>query len=238
MKTLTEFDGFRLKNALTLKKELAAAGKTPEELPAALGEALKLEGDKLTLFLNALAVAEERTDHLKRVVVYAAEEGKSAPKGAVEKDGNYFFSEFFFVPQARSDRGAGHDRGRRDGKRGGKGRGKGGRGGRDGGRGGRGGSAERGGEHRGRDASGGGARNGGQSNGPRLDVTALANGGAPQGEGGDKARRPRRRRPRGPRREEGGATEAGAQQAGGNPKPAPALPKPNVIPVAPKPTES
>lgn len=152
-KTITEFDSFRLKNALNTKKELAAAGKTPEEIPAALGEALKLEGDKLKWFLAALELAEARIDNLKRVVVYAAEEGKSAPSGAVQKEDKYFLAEFFYTPQPKRESRGGRDGDKRGGK-GGKGRGgKGGRGGgrdgdkRGGGRGGRGGERGRGGDH-------------------------------------------------------------------------------------------
>src|SRR5262245_23683379 len=111
-KTLTEFDGFRIRNAVTTKAELTKAGKTAEELPAAMGEELKLEGDKLTLFLAALEVAEGRHAALKRIVVYAPEEGKAAPSGAVEKDGKYFLAEFFYVPQKEPKRrGRGDERG-------------------------------------------------------------------------------------------------------------------------------
>ncbi len=133
MKTLTEFDAFRLKNALNTKKELTAAGKTAEELSAALGEALKLEGDKLTVFLAALEIAEERPEGLKRVVVFAVEEGKSAPKGALLRGDKNFLAEFFAPPASAQKRFDSDDRGGRDGKRGGKGGGK-GRGGREGGR--------------------------------------------------------------------------------------------------------
>lgn len=126
MKTLTEFDGFSLRNAMTKKQELLASGKTPEELPQAMGEALKVEGDRLSFLLAALAVIEGRSDNLKRVVVYSVDEGKAAPKGTVEKDGKHFLAEYFFVPQAKKEQ-------RRDGRRprDGKGRGK-KRGGRDG----------------------------------------------------------------------------------------------------------
>lgn len=127
LKTHTEFDGFRLKAALEKKAELTKAGKTAEELPAALGEALKLEGDKLALLLAALEVAESRPDNLKRVVVFNAEEGKPGPSGAVQKGEKWFLSEFFYVPQAQPRRGRGGRDDRGEGKRGGK---KGRRGGR------------------------------------------------------------------------------------------------------------
>ena len=128
MKTLTEFDGFSLRNAITKKKELVAAGKTAEELPPALGEALKVEGDRLTLLLAAVELTEAKTDQLKRVVVYSVEEGKSAPKGTVEKDGKHFLTEYFFTPSTqkapREDRGRGGGRDKKGGRGGGgKGRG-------------------------------------------------------------------------------------------------------------------
>lgn len=126
MKTLTEFDGFSLRNAITKKKELLAAGKTAEELPQALGEALKVEGDRLTLLLAAVELTESKTDQLKRVVVYSVEEGKSAPKGTVEKDGKHFLTEFFFAPSSqkapRDEKGRGGGRDKKGG-RGGKPRG-------------------------------------------------------------------------------------------------------------------
>lgn len=135
MKTFTEFDGFSLKNATAKKAELVAAGKTAEELPQAMGEALKVEGDRLTYLLAALEVTEGRTDGLKRVVVYTVDEGKSAPKGAVQKGEKYFLAEYFYVPAPK--RAPGKDREERGGRggRGGKGkrgRGKGGRGGKPG----------------------------------------------------------------------------------------------------------
>ena len=132
MKTLTEFDGFSLKNAHAKKQELVGAGKTAEELPQALGEALKVEGDRLTYLLSALELIEGKPEGIKRVVVYAVEEGKPAPKGTVQKGEKHFLAEYFFVPQAkRPDREGRHGRGGRDGGGKGKkrGRGRGGRGG-------------------------------------------------------------------------------------------------------------
>lgn len=126
MKTLTEFDGFSLRNALAKKQELTTLGKTAEELVPALGEALKVEGDRLNYLAAALEVVGTKTESLKRVVVYTAEEGKPAPKGTTEKDGKYYLVEYFFVPSAKKERRPGHDKGKgprgkkrgRDGKRG------------------------------------------------------------------------------------------------------------------------
>ncbi|MEW6056544.1 MAG: hypothetical protein AB1540_08000 [Bdellovibrionota bacterium] len=123
MKTITEFDGFTLKNALSKKKELLAGGKAAEELPQALGEALKLEGDKLTYFLHALEVAEAKSDNLKRVIVLAVDEGKTAPNGAVQKAERHYLAEFFYTPApkrpARSE-GPGKGRNKKRGRKGGR----------------------------------------------------------------------------------------------------------------------
>jgi hypothetical protein len=210
-KTLTEFDGFRIRNAATTKAELVKAGKTAEELSAAMGEALKLDGDKLTLLLAALDVAEGRQASLKRVVVYAPEEGKPAPSGAIEKDGKYFLAEFFYVPQAQPKR---HGRGDERGERKGKGRGKRGRGG-----------------DRGRDERRGRGPRPTGAPGEQPQAAAGAPAGEKSGEGrpeGDRSRRRRRRPPRGPR-PEGKAAAPNAE--GGEKKPA-AKPnvKPNVVP--------
>lgn len=144
MRTVTEFDGFLLNRALNAKKELVAAGKAPEELPAAMGEALKVEGDKLTMLLHALEVVDGRTDKLKRVIVYALNEGEAAPSGTVAKGDKQMLAEYFYTPAPKQqERGRG---GPRDGKRGGRGgrggKGK-GRGDRDRGRSGPGGGGER-----------------------------------------------------------------------------------------------
>lgn len=190
MKTLTEFDGFRLKTALEKKKELVAAGKTAEELPAALGEALKLEGDKLTLMLNALELAEGKGQNLKRIVVFTIAEGKTAPSGAIQKNDKFYLAEFFYTaPQGKPARG-------RDGERGG---GRGGRGDRKkGGRGGRGDRKDRPGGRRDERRDAGIRVAPKQPGAPVVIVTAP--------ESGEQGRRP----PRGgrPRRPEGAGLKA------------------------------
>jgi hypothetical protein len=140
MKTITEFNGFALKAAIEKKKEILASGKTAEELPAALGEALKIEGDKLTWLLAAVELAEAKPENLKRIVVGSLAEGEKAPHGAVEKAEKVFLTEFFYTAQPKKQgrenndqRGGGKGK---DGKRGKKGGGRGGRpGGGPGGRG-------------------------------------------------------------------------------------------------------
>ncbi len=101
MKTITEFHATRIKSAIQTQKQLSEAGKTAEELPAALGEALKLEGDKLQLLLNALAALEERdaagkkSQDLKRVVAYTAQEGEKTQAGLIQKGEHWFSIEYY-----------------------------------------------------------------------------------------------------------------------------------------------
>lgn len=124
MKTITEFDGFKLAAAQKTKTEFLASGKTAEELPQAMGEALKLEGDRLGYLLSALEIAEGR-EHLKRVVVWTLNEGETAPKNAVQKGDKYYTAEFFFIPQpkrASREHGRHADRDSRDGRKGGRGK--------------------------------------------------------------------------------------------------------------------
>jgi hypothetical protein len=136
MKTITEFSASTLKNALKTRQELVTAGKTPEELPAALAEALKLEGDKLNILLAAAEAVERKSDDLKRVVVWSLQEGEVAPKG-LEKKGDHYFAIEYFPPMPGQQRGRhGQDKGRGDGKGRGDRKGKGGKRGERGGRGG------------------------------------------------------------------------------------------------------
>jgi len=95
MKTLTEFPAMNLKNAAKVKQELTASGKTPEELPQAFGESLKIEGDRLTYLLNALEIIGNRMEDLKRTVVYSLGENEKAPQGAVQKGDQYYLVEYY-----------------------------------------------------------------------------------------------------------------------------------------------
>ncbi len=139
MKTLTEFAVVSIKNAAKTKQELTTAGKTAEELPAAMGEALKLEGDKLGYLMNAVELVGEKLEDLKRVVVFTLAEGKKAPHSAVQKGEHYYSTEYYpslNPPKGRGPQGGHGEKGRggKDGKKGKRGRG--GRGGRGEGRGG------------------------------------------------------------------------------------------------------
>lgn len=134
MKTLTEFFGTALKTARKAKEDLTAAGKTLEELPAALGEALKIEGDKLKHLMGAIEAVGSKWDDLKRVVVSTLNEGEKAPAQA-QAIGETYYTVEHYPPVAKSGGRPGPSDQRNSKGRGGKG----GRGGRDGGRGGRGG---------------------------------------------------------------------------------------------------
>jgi hypothetical protein len=112
MKTVTEFSGFWLRDALAKTKEietnLASEGKTAEELAAAKNETLasylteryKLEGDRLALFLQALAVAgakPKESENLKRVVVYGVTEGEKIPSH-LRMEGAHAFGPEYLPP--------------------------------------------------------------------------------------------------------------------------------------------
>ena len=141
MKTLTEFSGFTLKEAIAKKAALLAEGKTEEEATAAINEQLKLDETKVSFYKNAVDMTNSRRDQVKRVVIAVkASETEKVPENFVEREGHFYLVEYFgSATPARSSysdaRGGRGDRGR--GGRGGdrNDRGGGGRG-RDGGRGG------------------------------------------------------------------------------------------------------
>lgn len=95
MKTLTEFPGMNLKLAAKAKQDLLASGKTAEELPQAMGEALKIEGDRLNFLLNALELVGTKLEDLKRTVVYSLAEGEKAPARTTQKGDHYYLVEYF-----------------------------------------------------------------------------------------------------------------------------------------------
>jgi hypothetical protein len=141
MKTLTEFPSMSLKNAAKTRQDLIAGGKTPEELAAAMGEALKIEGDKLNFLLTALETIGTKLVDLKRVVVYAVAEGEKAPEGTLHKGEHAYLVEYYPSVNAKNpkmDAKAGHDdkhKGKGRGGKGGPGQGQGRGGKRDEGRG-------------------------------------------------------------------------------------------------------
>ncbi len=135
MRTVTEFFGTTFAKAFEIEKTLAAAGKTPEELPAAreaaIQEAYGFEGEKLKHFLAAIEVASAKPDRIKRVLVAQLTEGEKAPRTGLEKEGFVYTVEHF--PSLHKPEPPKNDRefGGRGDKRG-RGKGRGGKGGRDG----------------------------------------------------------------------------------------------------------
>jgi hypothetical protein len=95
MKTLTEFFGMNLKQAAQTRKALIDSGKTPDELTAALGETLKLEGDRLNHLVQALEAVGNQLQDLKRVVVFRIQEGEKAPQKGVQKGEYYYLVEYY-----------------------------------------------------------------------------------------------------------------------------------------------
>jgi hypothetical protein len=124
MKSVTEFANFNLTQGLKTKASLLAEGKTAEEIQVGLGEAFKIEGDRLKYFVNALDIASQNQEGLKRVLVLSLAEGENAPAKSTKIEELVYVPEFHVhlnrPPDKKSD---GRD------KRGGKGRQGGGKGG-------------------------------------------------------------------------------------------------------------
>lgn len=103
MKSITEFASFTLANGLKAKAALTEGGKSPEEVQTSLGETFKYEGDKLKHFINALDVAGQNPDKLRRVLVVTLAEGENAPAKAVKVEETTYVPEFLVeskqVPQ-------------------------------------------------------------------------------------------------------------------------------------------
>ncbi|MBC7420246.1 MAG: hypothetical protein H7328_05910 [Bdellovibrio sp.] len=122
MKSVTEFMNFTLTNGLKAKTALAAEGKTPEEIQTSLGETFKMEGDKLKHFFNAIDVAGQNPDKLKRVLVVNLAEGETAPAKAIQVEEAHYVPEFLnevkFVAPVKAEAGG---RGRQPQRAGGKG---------------------------------------------------------------------------------------------------------------------
>ncbi len=117
MKFVTEFANFTLASALKARTALAADGKPPEEIQASLGGTYKLEGEKLTHLINALEVASQNTENLKRVLVVSLGEGEKAPAKAIQVEAFHYVPDFHVT--ARPAQGDKRDA---KGGRGGKGR--------------------------------------------------------------------------------------------------------------------
>lgn len=94
MKSITEFANFTLNQGLKTKAALEAEGKAPEEIQQGLGTAFKYEGDKLKYFINALDVAGQNQDNLKRVLVMSLSEGENVPSKATKVEELHYVPEF------------------------------------------------------------------------------------------------------------------------------------------------
>lgn len=145
MKTITEFSGFTLKDAINKKAAMIAEGKSEDEAQTVINEQLKLlDETKVAFYKNAVDMSKSRIDQVKRVVVAVkSTDAEKVPEAFSEREGNFYLVEFFSqsVPAGRGhqderdDRGGRHSRGRDGGRgRGGEGRGE-GRGRPEGGRG-------------------------------------------------------------------------------------------------------
>ncbi|MBU6154771.1 MAG: hypothetical protein KGP28_10755 [Bdellovibrionales bacterium] len=131
MKTLTEFSGFVLKEAVTKKAALATEGKSEEEIEARVNELLKLDEAKVGFYKNVVDMTSSRVDRVKRVVVAVkASETEKVPENYIEREGHFYLVEYFPEAGRAPARGGRDDRDFRSGRGGGReGRG----GGRDGG---------------------------------------------------------------------------------------------------------
>lgn len=110
MKSITEFTSFTLTNALKTKASLTEGGKSPEEIQQSLGETFKYEGDKLKHFVNALEVAGQNPEKLKRILVVSLAEGETAPAKAIKVEETHYIPEFivenkFQAPQKADAKG-------------------------------------------------------------------------------------------------------------------------------------
>lgn len=120
MKSVTEFANFTLNNGLKAKAALVAEGKSPEEIEQSLGTTFKLEGDKLKYFINAMEVATQNAENLKRVIVLSLGEGENAPSKAVKVEELHYVPDFHVVAKPAAQKAdAKGGKGKGSGRRGG-----------------------------------------------------------------------------------------------------------------------
>jgi hypothetical protein len=93
MKTITEFNSIVFSDTLAKLQTWTTENKTAEEIETLVGEATKLEGERIKLLLNAVEITKTKMSHLKRVVVLTAAEGEKAPDGMIAKDAHFFLIE-------------------------------------------------------------------------------------------------------------------------------------------------
>lgn len=121
MKSVTEFEKFKITQGLAAKTALAGEGKSPEEISAGIGEKFKLEGDKLKFFVNALEVAGPHLENLKRVLVVSLSEGETAPHRATQVEEHHYIPELLVTIRPPVEKADGKKGGGKGGGRGGKG---------------------------------------------------------------------------------------------------------------------
>ena len=92
MKLITEFASPMLQKVLASKSALLAEGKSPEEVSQSIGEAFKLEGDKLKYVLAASDLAKDQSS-VRRVLVSTFAEGEAIPAKYHQVEEAYYLVE-------------------------------------------------------------------------------------------------------------------------------------------------
>ncbi|OFZ29492.1 MAG: hypothetical protein A2622_07125 [Bdellovibrionales bacterium RIFCSPHIGHO2_01_FULL_40_29] len=92
MKSITEFPQSTLLKVLAAKSALTTEGKTPEEITTAMGESLKMEGDKLKFAMAAADLAAGKTA-VRRVLVASIADGETPPAKYQKVEDNYYLVE-------------------------------------------------------------------------------------------------------------------------------------------------
>lgn len=114
MRSVTEFPTHILTQGLKNREALVAEGKTPEEVQAGIGEAHKYEGDKLKHFMNAMEVASQNPEKLRRVLVVSYAEGEKVHEKALKVDEMHYVPDLVVAakpPAAGEAKGKGNARG-------------------------------------------------------------------------------------------------------------------------------
>ena len=124
MKSVTEYPGFILIKALQTRNAMVTEGKTPEEIQTNLGTTYKIKEDKVKFFMNAIEVASQNPENLKRVMVMTLAEGESAPARSTKVDEHYYSPEALILTKPQPPQK--NEKGGRGGSKGGRGQGKGG----------------------------------------------------------------------------------------------------------------
>lgn len=94
MRSVTEFPNIVLQKGLQARTALTSEGKSPEEVQASIGETFKMEGDKLKHFINAIEVASQNSEKIKRVLVVSYTDGENVPAKAVKVEEHHYLPEY------------------------------------------------------------------------------------------------------------------------------------------------